>query len=212
MKILHQEEWYQIGSMDEKMSPLNFEEQTHVVVSQCPDEWKRIACVEKGLFRLHKEDGRFLDAYGLTSEQVAAIQAWGAEMGYLEEKEVHRYLFTDEDGDDVFIECYSRREWEEEIDWDIMSPEHRTYYETDCLKVVRCFIATEKLRKAEGWTQEVCPSDVGDKLILMRYADEVLDVDGVFFADMMSAPWSSAPWAGILRRRLHLWSVEPKSS
>lgn len=199
--------------MDTKICPLDFEEQTHVVVSQCPEEWKRISGVEGGVFRLYKEDGRFLDAYGLTSEQIAEIQSWAVERGYLEEKKIYRYLFTDEDGDDAYIECYSRKEWEEEIDWHIMSEEHRTYYENNCLKVVRSYIATEKLRRAEGWKQDVCHSEFGEMLILMRYAEEVLHIDGVFFADSKSKSLSSssAPWAGILRSRLPLWSTEQTS-
>lgn len=209
MKVITQKEWYHVGTMNLHQKAKNSYEGHCLSVSQCPEEWTSIAQLGGGeTFRLYKEDGQFLDAHALTEDQWNVIRAWGVENGYLKEQEVFLYLFGDEDGETCMMELYSRREWEVESGWDDSEEDEQKDLEENGLRIEQRLIATDALKDAECWTQKSCPSFVTEDLLLVRYADEEMDVDGVFWNEELDVGRLSAPRAGILQRRLDQWLVK----
>lgn len=213
MKILKQEEWYHVGMMDVSKKGENSYEGHCLSVSQHPESWRRIARLgDSDTFRVHKENGQFLDAHALTDEQWKIIKTWGVEAGYLKEEEVFTYIFRDEEGEECAMELYSRSEWELESGWDEEDEEEQKSLEKNCLRIERLLTATDALKDAECWVSKKCPSFISEDLILIRYADEVLEIDGVYWEDNLKESSLSAPRAGIVRSRLNQWSIENMTS
>lgn len=213
LEIVKQNEWYHVGTMDINKKRVSSYEGDCLSVSQHPESWRRVAYLEGDTFRLYKEDGQFLNGYALTDEQMNEILTWGVKVGYLNYIPKKRFflLFEKDEGEEFFSRFDFRKEWEEAIGWDAMNAEDQALLELAFMYDDSRFVATDALKKSEGWNMEDCPSDVVDMLILMRYADEILDIDGVYWEDALNEKDCSVPWASINTRRLGEWSIEKMS-
>jgi len=161
-------------------------------ISLDPDAWEAIARLG-GLpwWKLSKADGRFLMAHDLTEGRREQISAWGIAEGYAVEITCYEVSRVDDElGGEVtsIYEDIAEAEWEAE-ECEAELTEGRT------LK------ATEKLRQAISVQTDLNCFDH----LLGIYAEQMTDVDGIWWADEYGH--LSAPRGVIFRDRLHTWTA-----
>lgn len=218
--VRKQDTWFHVGDLTNKAKKNSYEG-AGLSVSDCPDSWKRIARLGGTTYRMQRAGGRFLEMVYVSLQVRREIFKWAIEEGYLTEKNVWVYHYYD----DEFGEFYER-EFEslevakEEADWEDFDEEEqavlmkrikdRTKDEEEyasTLFEVKRFSATERLLKAEAWTGK-CLSQQAEDFAILRYADEVLELDGAHWADEHDVIRLSAPRAVIFQSQLHHWSAE----
>jgi hypothetical protein len=167
-------------------------------ISTCPAAWVRIAKLG-GLpwWRLERPGHAFLDAHALTRAQRRAIAVWGAAQGWVAWRRVWRLRWFDDELDGTVqslheSEAAARREAFDEADADVTR--------------VRTLVAHSALVERMGQTVALGQAEA---LLHAVYAEDVLALDGVFWADVLDVDALSAPRAVIFRSRLPEWRITP---
>lgn len=215
-----QDTWYHVGDMEKKMKKSSYEG-AGLSISDVPNSWRRIARLSGEVYKLEKEGGRFLNMVYLSIPLRKEIFEWAVAKEYLLTENIWVYYFYDEEYDDFYErEFSSEEEARIEVDWDDLDEEERALLMkrnkqrdnpeeefAGTLYEVKRYQATEKLLKLEEWTGS-CMSQQAEDFAIMRYAEEVLKLDGVYWDEEHDPVRLSAPRAVIFQSQLHNWSYQ----
>lgn len=196
MKFIHKHTVYHIVEIDaSKKAHQSQETNLGISVSEVPHSWQRIARVSGDLYRFTNPNGKFLDRHKLTRKDKEIIFAWADDHGLVEATE-------------IFVFSYYDDEWEEEMHQEFETredaEEEAEMYDAEVTSK-QAYKATSKLNSIIGW--EIEPIMVEDYLVIL-YAHENLDVDGVWFNDRLDSSRLSAPRGTIFDEGLKNWTIE----
>lgn len=196
MKFIKKTIVYHIGELDaSKKAPHSHESNLGISVSEVPHSWQRIARVSGDLYRFTNPDGKFLDRHKLTKKDKEVIFSWADYYGLIETTEIFGFSYYDDEWEDeMYQEFETREEAEEEAEMHDAEVTSKQSYK-----------ATSHLNDIIGWKVE--PIMVEDYLVIL-YAYEVLDVDGVWFNDELDSSRLSAPRGTIFDGMLKDWKIE----
>lgn len=186
---------YHVGDMDvTKKSDFSLEGEG-LSVSLHPEEWRRIAKLSiKTTYMLVKEDGSFIDFWRLGQEHKDEVYEWGLKEGLVTKGMVFRVTFTNEYGEDEYMEFSDVDEAESEKE---DSDGEMTIYET--------YVPTSELGKRTR-QKKVDLVNTFD-LLLTVYVSENTDYDGVWWSDKLDPMNYSAPRGVIFSHKLKDWKV-----
>lgn len=202
--ILNQSTWFHVGDMKNKAKKSSYEG-GGLSVSMVPDSWRRIAKLSGETYQMKKQTGEFLDMICLDIVTRKKIFDWAIERGYLETSELWVYSYYDDEWEqELCTEFNSRKELEEELSWDELEEEERNELEVD-IKRVKRYQATKRLMELECW-EGSCSSTTAEDFAIVRYADEVLGLDGVFWNEEHDVSRLSAPRAVIFQSKVKEWN------
>ena len=199
--------WFHVGNMTKKVKKSSFEG-SGLSISQHPKEWSRIARLSGDLYTVHKENPLLLDFHKLSKRDKTNIFEWGVERGYLVKGFKWVFTYIDED-DEMYREFLSYEDWLMDRGYDEEDAEDQEDLNEDkeSLEKVKAFLGTTKLFEAECWDREHSPS-MAETFCILRYADEMLGVDGVFWNDILDVYRYSAPRAVIFQSKLPEWTIQ----
>lgn len=166
-------------------------------VSECPDAWRQIARLG-GLpcWTLRRPGNQFLDYHKLSAPQWASVTAWGEAQGLVVPATLWVLTYEDDElGGEV-----------EQVFASLEAANAEVESEDEGLTSRPGFLGTESLSARMG--RDVPPSLTLDFLAL-AYAEDQLDIDGVYWADKLDPGAYSAPRAVIFPCKLQSWSISP---
>jgi hypothetical protein len=174
-------------------------------VSINPGAWSQIARIGSEGFILKKEDGsdaEFVDAIHMIKEHKKSVIEWARDSALIEDREIWIASYFDtETNKRCFFECSSREEAEDEI-------EDLERGKVTGPKLV--VTATKKLLAREGHSpDQATSSSLTFDLALMQYVQTHLDVDGVWWAEVLDVDAYSAPRGVLFTNRLDQFSRFP---
>jgi hypothetical protein len=204
MKLL-----YHVGDMASQPAPHSREshEGPCLSVSEVPGAWRSIARLgDAPLWTLRKPTGAFLNMLRLPAEAKDAIVQWGYANGYAVEGIGWVSEFHPDDEDEGADARYCVQPSLEES---VRQCGEVGEQDDDCEVRARYSkpmpFATDKLvAYAE---QQVDLLMVFDMLAL-AYAEQVLDLDGLFWDENLNILRYSAPRGGLLRSKLGSWTIK----
>jgi hypothetical protein len=192
--------WH-VGDLDPDSKCRNSYEGAGLSVSVHPAAWRMIARgqVAGTTWRLDRPGSRFLDALGLGRRRAAAILTWGEHKGYVQPAELWKWTYWDDDLDEEVHQILpTREEALAEADCD---------EDDDCLRAVQGHVSTPVL---DALTMQDRPS-YGTRnaldLLLPIYADRVLGLDGVWWAERLDPVCYSAPRGVIAAASVSRWKA-----
>lgn len=191
-------EVYHIGTLDPSHKRSESYEGEGLSVSVNPSAWASIARLGGNpLWRLTKSNGRFLDYHDLSPEQLHEMVQWGIEHGWVEPKTVFRAYWYDEEDDAerymTFDDADEAHEQIEDLEDARVEP------------VSQHPVSTPKLQQRCRQNHVIHEPH---QLLATIWADDVLGLDGVWFADDLDPYALSAPRGVIFVSRLPEWHVE----
>jgi hypothetical protein len=195
--------WH-VGSMNPADKRPGSYEGAGLSVSLHPDEWTHIAKLGGyPTWELRRDGATFLHAHRLTKAQKSLVMAWGIERGLAEVCDLWEWSRFDDELEST-ITSYSTSEDEarEEADdgdggvW-------------GSIKRVDGHRSTALLADLARQHGPIEGSDFVLDLLYPLYAEQKLDVDGVWWADKLQPECYSAPRGVIILSKLSLWSVAP---
>lgn len=204
VRTIKRREWFHVGSMNIQDKKDSYEG-SGFSISIHPNEWRKIARLSGDLYRVRKETASFLDYYKLSKKKRNEIFVWGVKQGYLVEGDAWRYEYEDE-GEPTIAEFASYEEWYDMFATEAEDEEQLEEWKNS-LKKDRSFYGTDKLARLSCWSRELPPS-LAKTFCILRYAEEKLDVDGVYWNDILNVYRYSAPRAVIFQSRLSEWTIE----
>lgn len=200
---------YHVGNMAAQPAPhaRSSHEGPCLSVSEVPGAWRSIARLgEAPLWILHKPNGAFLDMLQVSTEAKDAIVQWGYANGYAVEGTgwISEFHLDDED-DPQDVRYCANATFEESVSQcgEVGEPEDDCEVRARYSKQMP--FATDKL--GEYAEQKLDLLMVFDMLAL-AYAEQVLDLDGLFWDERLDILSYSAPRGGILRSKLGSWSIK----
>lgn len=186
---------FHVGTLDEKNKGTWSFEGKGLSVSLHPEEWMHIARLSGSIQELLNPDGRFLDYYAMSQEQRAEARAWAISKGYLTQREVYvARWYDDEWGEEMMTLCSDHDEAE--------------FYAGDSVTVERRDALTDLALANAGFAESGAQSDVmfAEDAVALLYAEEVLQVDGVWFEERLDPLVLSAPRGVILPNQVAKWT------
>jgi hypothetical protein len=196
------DEVFHIGTLDaaDKGSVFSSSYEGHgLSVSECPEEWERIAELG-GLpwWELSRPGGRFADAHMLDEEQRACVEAWGIGQGLVERVLAYKVSWYDSDREDsvymLFIdETEARDELGEAED------EERQDRKLEKVEVLQ---GTTLLDSDMGFSTGLDCFD----FLLITYVEKETELDGVWWDDILDGDLS-APRGVIFPERVSAWQI-----
>lgn len=163
-------------------------------VSVNPDAWEEIAELG-GLpwWRLERSGASFLDFHALSAAQRNAIMDWGQTQGLVEPATIWRIEFEDDELESTMMRYFAN---------EAEAQAEATYLDAAPPITEPGWKCTEKLLLRMNWTDALAEAVDG---VAMAYAEDVLDVDGVWWDDKLAPEILSAPRGVIFPHRLTLW-------
>jgi hypothetical protein len=165
-----------------------------LAVSECPDEWRRIARLgDAPCWKMELPGGCFLDFHNLEQTQRAALLAWAVQRELLCLATRFEVRVHDDELDDTLIYLYKTcedAEAEHELDKEAVQ--------------IQTHVATERLHRRIGF--EVPDANAVD-LAIVCYVEDMTRLDGIWWHDRHGP--LSAPRGVILPERLLQWQVSP---
>jgi hypothetical protein len=129
----------------------------------------------------------------MQKEHWALIEGWGVAQGLAAPQDIWVVKWHDEElGRDVSMEFVSQAAAQEEMD------------EGRVLAMRRGLVPTAAL---ERWAGQKVAVVLSLDFLGLSFAENVLEIDGVFWNDTLDIPGLSAPRAVIFRRGLPNWSL-----
>lgn len=188
---------YHIGTLNPKDKQKGSHEGSGLSVTTHPHEWKRIYNRISGqLYACHKPNHRFLNAHALTSEHINTINAWGVKNGWIEPTDYYKAYTYDSELDDVYYSIHSTYA---EAEYEIVEPDEDNRVEHE----ENGFIMTERM-------QDACMSydrmHEPTQLLFTLFAEHELNIDGVWWEDILDVYAYSAPRGVISTKRLPEWT------
>lgn len=195
--ILNYECVFHIGTMnaDQKGVRGPSYEGSGLSVSVHPEEWEEIAELG-GLpwWKLARKDARFLDFHALSSAQRDEIVAWGKVYDLVEAAVVWVVEYEDDEMETTMVR---------EFDTEEEAREEAEYLDAEAPTPKLGLKCTRGLLARMGWTHACADALDG---VAMAYAEDVLDIDGVWWNDDLAPELLSAPRGVIFRERLDSWN------
>lgn len=190
---------FHVGDMDIKDKQPGSLEGDGLSVSQHPEAWMEIARIGGPTWVLTKAGNRFLDFHRLNAKQRKEVIQWGVKNGYAEEGTVYRVHWYDEEMEEErYFEYTSREEAQSEVDAGTGS---------EIEEVPGNPIGTQKLESRMKARVTNSPSLTLDYLVV-AYAEDVLNLDGVWWADRLDPEHLSAPRGVIFNAMLPTWKKD----
>lgn len=191
---------YHIGTLNPKDKQKGSHEGSGLSITTHPHEWKQIYNRISGqLYACGKSNHMFLNAHALTSEQIATITAWGVENGWIVPTEYYRAYNYDSEHDELF---YSIHPTYDEAEYEIDEPDEDNRVEHE----PNGFIMTERMKDA-------CMSHhlmhEPTHLLFTLFAEHELNIDGVWWEDILDVYAYSAPRGVINTKHLSEWTFTP---
>lgn len=186
---------FHVGTMKKEDKQPDSMEGEGLSVSECPDEWRKITKLMGDLYSLKKADNCFLNFHGLDDNHMKIIIKWGLENVFIEPCKVYKVPFYDGDFDMemfyIFIDYEEAKKEADEMEEEI--------------EVTDGYRATGKMvnRTLNDWS----PALVLD-LLSTLYAEDVLNIDGVYWNDELDVSILSAPRAVINLTHLESWKIK----
>ena len=171
-------------------------------VSLHPNEWSDIARLGGETFTLTRSGGAFLDFRKLSESQLAELEAWGAQNGWLTKVTLWRFDYIDsETEDERYMFCNTLAEAEGEA-------EDRTEngYDDEGHKLTEVTIPalSDKARERIGFKQDdIFALDMAAAFLV----EDCTELDGVWWNDRLDPGFLSAPRGVIVLSRLPSWTV-----
>lgn len=204
IQVVKWENWFHVGDITKKEKKRSFEG-SGLSVSMNPDAWRKIARLNGETYLVHKKSPLFLDIHALSLEKRKSIFNWGIIEGYLTEGEKWVYRYDDED-EPMYMSFLSYEDWLKHMGLDPNDSLDQEEISKSDITRVTCFLGTDKLYQEAGWDLGNEPS-LAETFCILRYADEVLEIDGVYWSDILDVYRYSAPRAVIFQSRLHEWKI-----
>lgn len=201
---------YHVGTLrlSDKAQVFSQSQEGHgLSVSEHPQAWIAIARLG-GLptWQLTRVGNQFLDYHALTEGNRQSILEWAISTGLVSMQVRWRAsYFDDELGEDLQVIEQSKASALAELGCE----DESELDEGQTIDEVLIPVATESLaaylhfRPAEMWVPD---------MIAVAYADQVLQLDGVFWNDTLAPANLSAPRAVILPEKLALWHITPTAA
>ena len=196
MKFINKHIVYHVGQLDpSKKAHLSHETNLGISVSEVPKAWRAITPLAGEYYKFTNPHGRFLDKHALSEKDKRIILEWGDDMGLIEKSTVYKVTYYDDEMESDISSLYRSRE---EAEREAETPE-------DIEEVSDYYTPTSRFNKIIGW--KISPVMAEDYLIIL-YAHEKLNVDGVWFDDDLDVLRYSAPRGTIFDNRLKNWKIE----
>lgn len=165
-------------------------EESGLSVSQCPDEWTKIAKLGvSDRYILKKENPNFFMAHEDGNEK--ALE-WCLENGYLKRAKKYRAYNTDEDGEEYYMELDKRSEAERE---------------SEDVRSVNGYVFDEKgIQYWKSHFSSKVRNDFAEAFSVVFYAEHC-GFDGVWWNDILDVNSHSAPRGVIFQSKLSEWKI-----
>lgn len=163
-------------------------------VSDCPEEWERIARLGGNpWWELTNPSGRFIDVHALSAEERQAIEEWGIDRGLARRVEGWRVSYYDSEWEDTVSFLYlTEKEARAEMD---ELPDQKL----DATEILQ---GTALLDEKMGFETALDCLD----FLLVSYAEDETELDGVWWEDIYGH--LSAPRGVILPSKLTEWQTK----
>lgn len=193
-------ELYHVGAFDISQRQTHNYEGDGLSVSTEPEAWIRInrGGTSGDTWRLTKSGNKFLDWHEMTDAHHAVINEWAVDNGYAESSTVYHVTWFDDEADEERFSEFSTLSAAEEF-----ADEDETedpYYKVS--KHENEITATTKLEKRMG-------AKTG-QLFSVAYVEDVLDLDGVYWYDLLDVANLSAPRGVIVPSKVDSWKREKR--
>lgn len=187
---------YHVGTLDKTHKRMNSHEGDGLSISTHPSAWERINPLTSGTtYECRKEKNQFLDKHALTDHQLDRIIAWGLDKNWIEPCPYYRVTRWDSEWEETYwmhfstkAEAVSEAEEEGEVS-----------YAADGFKMTKTM--QQKTHSSEQDLDPLC------KLIVL-YSEYALNIDGVWWDDMLAPYQYSAPRGVIVPSRLSEWEMK----
>ena len=194
--------WH-VGTMDISKKQPNSHEGQGLSVSTHPEAWEKINEFTAGAhWELIKPGNEFLNFHAMSVPQKEQLIAWGVEQGYVQPQVKWRTYKRDEDGSSLgYFEFDTLEEALEEAGYKTI--EEAKEDDVKIKKDSKGVSPTPKFyaKMSENFSQAF----VLDFLAVV-YAEDVLHLDGVWWADRLSVSKYSAPRGVIFNSMLPSWT------
>ena len=185
---------YHVGTMDITKKRRDSYEGDGLSVSICPETWIHITegRTNGDTFSLSKQNPQLLDYYSLTDDQKSAVTEWGKEQGYVQDATLYKAFFYDENGEECFMLFSTYEEALEETE------------DEEFVKECQSIVATNKLQAITYTEIELlCTFDI----LLERFAEDVLQLDGIYWDEELDVSSYSAPRGVIFNSKLSTFDI-----
>lgn len=195
--------WH-VGTMDISKKRPDSHEGQGLSVSTHPEAWEKINEFTAGAhWELTKPGNRFFDFHSMNKTQKEQLIAWGVEQGYVRPQVKWRTYKRDEDGSSLgYFEFDTLEEALEEAGYKTIEEA-----DEDDVKIKKDFKGlspTPKFYTKMG--EKFSQAFVLDFLAIV-YAEDVLHLDGVWWADRLNVSKYSAPRGVIFNSMLSSWKA-----
>jgi len=190
--------WH-VGSMEVSQKNSNSHEGSGLSVSECPHDWVRIARIDGAFHELKHANGQFLDYHQTTEEQRDIMKQWGVQQGYITLQTLYESSHYDDEMESSVFGLHAT--YEEAYE--------ESYEEKEAVKELpNQPVATERMKeRVMGNAHPVLVM----QLLATLYAEDVLELQGVWFHDEYDPSSYSAPRGVIVPSRIHEWSSKIRS-
>ncbi|MFA5491183.1 MAG: hypothetical protein WC284_18535 [Candidimonas sp.] len=187
--------WH-VGSLDPEKKRNNSHEGSGLSVSVNPDEWRKIGrgAIQGNVWELTKTGNKFLDYIKLSPIQRDMIADWAIQNEWATKQVAYRVSWEDESGDEVYADYTS-----------IEDAKEQAYDEDDIIEIDGILIGTDKLRQRTRNKAE--PVLVPD-LIATIYGEDILNIDGIWWNEILDVVNFSAPRGVIFPSMLSTWTIQ----
>lgn len=192
---------FHVGTLNLTDKGTDSHEGSGLSVSLHPEEWMDIAEIGGDIWRATKAGNRFLNFHRLSKTHRQIIHAWGEAHGYVTRQSLWRVNFYDEELEQENHVIFDNEEdaWEEA---DEMG--------TEPIEVRNSFVGTTKLWQRSRHSRAY-PGFEFD-LLCPIYAEDELNIDGVWWQDILDVARLSAPRGVIVPSKVASWTFTRISS
>jgi hypothetical protein len=193
--------WH-VGNMNVKEKELGSLEGAGLSVSVNPEEWQYIAGIGGETWELTKPGNRFLNFHRISKAQRKQITDWGIQKGFVEVVTLWRAQWYDDEFEDT---RYSDFETEQEARENVegMGSDEKVFEVPQSLKPTAALVARSHANRTD-------PMMAWDYLVII-YAEDMLDCDGVWWDDKLDQYALSAPRGVIFNGKLSSWKTRKDS-
>ena len=198
MPIVTLQALYHVGYMDPTLKRKDSHEGAGLSVSTEPDAWMRINPMTEGpTFELVKKHNQFLDFYAITKEQEKVIIDWGKKADYITPVPLYKFSYFDDEMDAEYYQLFETREKAD------MEAEG---YEAAVVEIA----GFRSTRQMDEKVMASHSSFNSIDLLATLYAEEVLDIDGVYWFEELDIYAYSAPRGVISPAKVSTWKAQLK--
>lgn len=191
------DELHHVGTLDITRRKQGSHEGCHLSVSTHPDAWREIHTSDTGLKTLAKPGATFINAHAVSEQDRADILRWAEANALIETRVVYQLEQADEDGNPgaQYFVTYEQAENEcyDEDDLDAISA-------VDAYVLTPALITRMNLYEKEPYIN-------GFDYVLMAFAEDHTDADGVFWTDTLDVSRYSAPRGALFNAKYDTFVV-----